>query len=191
MSNFFSLLGLPNLPLYELVRSPQDLIDNPDLKLNYEYYVMKQILPPLDRIMCLLGKNVYEWTKALSFKPKVFQYVADSLTTTSNTLSNFIYSTDCILCGKKRDNMGAKTNQSLCQNCSRLDQTKFAKLKLKIQKCEQRFQSITTLCHVCTNSLSSRNECCSMDCPNTFMAISIRQDMKKTDYIRKVIDEYF
>jgi DNA polymerase zeta len=50
------IYGSPNRPLYELVRSPEELIQNPDLKLNYEYYVMKQILPPIDRIMLLMGK---------------------------------------------------------------------------------------------------------------------------------------
>lgn len=69
---------MPGLPLYELVRSPYDFIDqagnaNDSLKLNYEYYVMKQIIPPLQRIMCLLGVNVYDWIKPISLKPKVCQ----------------------------------------------------------------------------------------------------------------------
>lgn len=52
---YLIIYGSPNRPLYELVRSPEDLIKNPELKLNYEYYVMKQILPPIDRIMVLMG----------------------------------------------------------------------------------------------------------------------------------------
>lgn len=78
--------GMPGLPLYELVRSPYELVDqqyansnvalannnNESLKINFEYYVMKQIIPPLQRIMCLLGVNVYDWIKPLSLKPKVF-----------------------------------------------------------------------------------------------------------------------
>ncbi len=54
------IYGSPNRPLFELVRSPVDLIQNQDLKLNYEYYVMKQILPPVDRIMVLLGILIKE-----------------------------------------------------------------------------------------------------------------------------------
>lgn len=79
--------GMPGLPLYELVRSPYDLIDNTsDLKLNYEYYVMKQVIPPLQRIMSLLNCNVYDWVKTLSFKPKVnIQFLF------MTPLSNFIY----------------------------------------------------------------------------------------------------
>lgn len=81
--------GTPGMPLYELVRTPYELIDTAisggcgggnssssggggdNLKLNYEYYVMKQIIPPLQRIMCLLGVNVYDWIKPISLKPKV------------------------------------------------------------------------------------------------------------------------
>ena len=185
--------GLPGLPLYELVRSPQDLIENPDLKLNLEYYVMKQILPPLDRIMCLLGKNVFEWVKSLSFKPKVFQYLADNLIVSNNTISNFIYSTDCILCGRKRENLDSKSKKNLCLNCSSLDQVKLAKLEMKFQKSEKRFQSINKVCQLCNNNthLLSKNECCSLDCPNTFLNISVKQDLKKTNYIRNIIDELF
>ena len=183
--------GSPGLPLYELVRSPHELIENPDLKLNYEYYVMKQILPPLDRIICLLGKNVFEWVKSMSFKPRVFQFSADM--TTNNTISNFIYSTDCVLCGKKRENSVSKSNKNLCTNCSNLDQLKFSKLKLKFLKSERRYSSINKVCQLCNNntSFNSKNECCSLDCPNTFLNISINQELKKTDYIRRIIDEFF
>lgn len=73
--NGFLFQILKGLALYELVRSPYELIENPgdveQLKLNYEYYVMKQIIPPLQRIMALLDANVYEWIKPLSLKPKV------------------------------------------------------------------------------------------------------------------------
>ncbi len=187
------IYGLANLKLYELVRSPQDLIDNPDLKLNLEYYVMKQILPPLDRIMCLLEKNVFEWIKSLSFKPKVFQYLADNLITTKATISNFIYSTDCILCGKKRENIDLKSKQNLCSSCSNLDQTRLTKLKMKFQKSEKRFQTINKICQLCNNNAHSlsKNECCSLDCPNTFLSIDVTNDLKKTNYIRKIIDELF
>jgi DNA polymerase zeta len=190
--------GMPGQALYELVRSPYELLENPDLHINYEYYVMKQILPPLDRIMCLLNVNVFEWIKTVSFKPKVFQYLAEGLASsaTTNTISNFIFSTDCVLCGSKRELKGAKNY--LCKKCSALDQSSLAKLKLKFQKCELRLQNLIKICQLCTsnqylniNLALVKNECSSLDCPNTFLLSSSKQDFKKSDYVRKVIDEYF
>ncbi len=219
--------GMPGVPLYELVRSPYELLENNELKLNYEYYIIKQILPPLDRIMCLINVNVFEWLKGVSFKPKVFQFITEqSNNSTSNnnnntsnktkrrsvqagqmpvSLTSFIYSTDCVLCGSKRDTLSqlGKTKQhlkhGLCERCSQMDQHSLVKLRFKFQRVEKRFNNLVAICSMCTSSNSnmlneirmSKSDCCSLDCPNTFLLINAKQDLKKTDYIRKTIEEFF
>ena len=40
---------------------PMDLLLNPMLRLNGEYYVTKQILPALDRVFSLVGVDVTKW----------------------------------------------------------------------------------------------------------------------------------
>lgn len=54
--------GTPGQPLIQLVRKPQELLDNPGLRLNGTYYVTKQLMPPLDRCFSLLGVDVRQWS---------------------------------------------------------------------------------------------------------------------------------
>ena len=53
--------GTPGLPLIQLVRQPQELLRDPELRLNGIYYVTKQVLPPLARMFSLIGVDVFSW----------------------------------------------------------------------------------------------------------------------------------
>lgn len=194
---YLIVCGRPNQPLYELVRSPEELIQNSELKLNYEYYVMKQILPPLDRIMCLMQINVFDWVKNVSFRPKIFKFTSDYESSTSGkptvSISNYIYSTDCVLCGKKRES----SQEQLCSTCLKLDQLSLFKLRLGIQKSEKKLFSLFKICQICTGNTNQNylnfkpNECVSIDCPNNFLLLTAKQEFKQSDFIRKTIDEFF
>jgi len=59
--------GSPGLPLIQLVRTPAEVLADPALRLNATYYITKQILPPLDRFLSLLGADVFSWFVTLSF----------------------------------------------------------------------------------------------------------------------------
>ena len=201
--------GSPSQPLYELVRSPEELIQNTELKLNYEYYVMKQILPPIDRIMCLLNLNVFDWMKYLSFKPKIFRFTADSSDRDAAgkcavSISKYIYSTDCLLCGKKKELTRSSSSSSsssrnktieLCKACSSLDQVSILKLRLGFQKSEKKLMNLLKVCQICTanNNINTniRTECISIDCPNTFLILNAKQELIQSEFIRKTIDELF
>ena len=53
--------GTPGQPLIQLVKRPEDLLDNPALRLNGIYYITKQLVPTLDRCFSLLGVDVRQW----------------------------------------------------------------------------------------------------------------------------------
>ena len=53
--------GSPGVPLIQLVRRPLDVLQDPSLRLNSTYYVTKQILPPLGRLLQLVGVDVLRW----------------------------------------------------------------------------------------------------------------------------------
>lgn len=132
--------------------------------------------------------------------------------TASMLLTNFIFSADCVLCGKKRDaaqvrkqastaRQNAANNQSsinggLCLTCEQLDQQSIAKLLLNLMRTEKSHANLMRVCQLCTqndklNLSLGRTDCVSLDCPNTFMCMEARQELKKSNYIRKVIDQFF
>ena len=148
--------------------------------------------------LIFIGINAFEWVKNLSFKPKIFQYSNDSdQLTVGVSLSNYIFLTDCILCGKKRSSCKLKDTNSnkLCDKCKNLDQFSLTKLRFNFQKSEKKLMNLLRVCQMCTGNSNSnmvtRNECISMDCPNNFLLLDAKQDVQKTDYIRHVIDDYF
>ena len=53
--------GTPGQPLIQLVKQPEELLNNPGLRLNGVYYITKQVLPALDRAFSLLGVDVRQW----------------------------------------------------------------------------------------------------------------------------------
>lgn len=53
--------GPPGLPLIKLVRSPDELLADEGLKINCNYYILKAIIPPLNRCLLLIGVDVNNW----------------------------------------------------------------------------------------------------------------------------------
>ena len=55
--------GTPGQPLIQLVKRPEDLLDNPGLRLKFNgvNYITKQLVPALDRCFSLLGVDVRQW----------------------------------------------------------------------------------------------------------------------------------
>jgi hypothetical protein len=64
--------GLPNTPLKNLVYHPKDILKRGNsLRLNYLYYIMKNVNPSLDRLLSLCGVNIFSWFQNMT-RPKLF-----------------------------------------------------------------------------------------------------------------------
>ena len=53
--------GSPGLQLIKMVRTPLEILRDPNLSINSSYYITKQIVPALSRVFSLLGVNVSTW----------------------------------------------------------------------------------------------------------------------------------
>lgn len=147
--------------------------------------------------------------KSISFKPKIFQYTNEMNQKTAAvpgtslskanpvSLSNYIYSTDCILCGEKRspNKLADKIRKRLCDTCANVDQTSLVKLRLNFQKAERKLMNLIKVCQMCTRNgsynMGLKNECITMDCQNNFLLLNAKQEYQKTNYVRDIIEEYF
>lgn len=58
---FLIVNGAPGLPLIRLVRSPLEVLQDENYKINSIYYITKAIIPPLNRCLLLIGANVFDW----------------------------------------------------------------------------------------------------------------------------------
>ncbi|KXX76254.1 DNA polymerase zeta catalytic subunit [Madurella mycetomatis] len=102
------ITGAPGARLIDRCVAPEDLLDSPHASLDAEYYISKNIIPPLERIFNLVGANVRAWYDEM---PKV-QHVRrldtssafsalDSNGNKKKTLEWFMNSTACIACSVK------------------------------------------------------------------------------------------
>ena len=55
------IAGSPGQTLADRTIEVNDLLESPELSLDSEYYICKNIIPPLERIFNLVGGNVRQW----------------------------------------------------------------------------------------------------------------------------------
>uniref|UniRef100_H2ZKD5 DNA polymerase zeta catalytic subunit n=1 Tax=Ciona savignyi TaxID=51511 RepID=H2ZKD5_CIOSA len=90
--------GAPGTPLYQLCHPPQDLLGDLGLRLNGTYYITKMVLPALDRMMSLLGVDVFQWLRELPRTRRLIQHPKGDNELTSATISQYFESKHCLLC---------------------------------------------------------------------------------------------
>ncbi|KAK3097907.1 hypothetical protein FSP39_014334 [Pinctada imbricata] len=174
--------GSPGLPLIMLVRQPQELLQDPSLRINATYYITKQILPPLDRLLSLLGVDVFSWYNDM---PKVVRVLPQSLMPAEKkkgTISQFFSTVNCPVCDKL-------TNQTICNNCMQNPQMVCVSLCDRITKWEKVHQTLIQICNTCMGVQDERQPCDSLDCPIMFRRVLAKQDHHKADQLRVTLEK--
>lgn len=101
------IAGAPESRLADRCVSPEVLVMDASKALDAEYYINKNLIPPLDRIFSLVGANVRSWWEEM---PKVQrirrvgpQYVEgkNGVSGGMRTLESYMRSGNCMLCGVK------------------------------------------------------------------------------------------
>lgn len=166
--------GAPGARLIDRCVAPEDLLTNPHWQLDAEYYISKNLVPPLERIFNLVGANVRSWYDEM---PKV-QRVHHStiLSNRKTTLESYMKSTNCLVCNAKFTNEG---DQYLCGHCRCDIPMSLAKLQAKVAKVQRRFEEVLTVCRTCAG-LSPLDEvrCVSKDCPVFWTRVRQKGQMK-------------
>lgn len=165
--------GAPGARLIDRCVAPEELLNNPHASLDAEYYISKNIIPPLERIFNLVGANVRAWYDEM---PKV-QHVRRLDTTSAPTAFNlnnnasgkktlefFMNSTSCIACGVKKskpspdndptnhdpDNNN-NNNLPLCARCSAASDapTTMVLLQNRFNAEQRRLADVARVCQSC------------------------------------------
>ncbi|KAL6361285.1 hypothetical protein LRP88_04752 [Fusarium phalaenopsidis] len=93
------ITGAPGARLIDRCVAPEELLSNPHWRLDAEYYISKNLIPPLERIFNLVGANVRQWYDEM---PKVQRIRhATTLGTRKTTLESYMKSSHCLICDKK------------------------------------------------------------------------------------------
>lgn len=181
--------GAPDQKLIELVREPIELIKDPSLRINYDYYIERAIIPPLNRVFKHIGYNVMKWYQEMP-KHKMYRRFKGPRAPTEKlkTLTQYFESKNCHICGSRAEN-------HLCNSCLEDKPNSALIISEKIRESQLKFHAINQICQSCTahsnfnpSSTSQLHHCVSIDCPILFRYAQTKIDFTNNKYMNEVLD---
>ncbi|KAH9205962.1 hypothetical protein DL95DRAFT_439016 [Leptodontidium sp. 2 PMI_412] len=163
------ITGAPGARLIDRCVAPEELLENEHSQLDAEYYISKNLIPPLERIFNLVGANVRGWYDEM---PKVkrirrvdtnlqLQGQSKKLATNKRTLEYYMKSSSCLVCKEKLEFKG-----SICPKCLSDGPATLLRLRSRLSGAERKFMDLQKICQGCSG-ISPLDEvrCDSKDCP--------------------------
>ncbi|KAI1760206.1 hypothetical protein GGR53DRAFT_510706 [Hypoxylon sp. FL1150] len=161
--------GAPGARLIDRCVAPEELLSNPHLQLDSEYYISKNLIPPLERIFNLVGANVRQWYDEM---PKV-QRIRRVDTTSYDgknpfikkiTLESYMKAAGCLVCGSKMTK--DETGSSVCARCRQNAPASLLTLQSQLNEEEKKLNDVTKICQSCAGLAPLDSvPCDSKDCP--------------------------
>lgn len=179
--------GAPGSRLIDRCVAPETLLNDAQLDLDAEYYITKNIIPPLERIFNLVGANVRQWydempkfhrirriegttTSTSTTSTSSSSYLIPKTTMTNGkTLESYMKSSLCLVC--KTNKISESINSShrnlpLCNNCLQTPHISLLALTSRRQVAEKRVLDLHRICRSCMGvSFGDEVNCDSKDCP--------------------------
>ncbi|ESZ90020.1 hypothetical protein SBOR_9591 [Sclerotinia borealis F-4128] len=162
------ITGAPGARLIDRCVAPEELLNSDHSELDAEYYISKNIIPPLERIFNLMGANVRNWYDEMPKVQRVRRIEMNfeqgqlkKLNINRKTLESYMKSSSCLVC---RDKL--KTEGYLCPRCLSDGPGSMLSLQTRLNVEENKFLDIQRICQSCSG-LSPLEEvrCDSKDCP--------------------------
>lgn len=146
--------------------SPDDYIasystGNP-MELDFEYYIKKVLIPPLERVFNLMGVKIKEWYKDMLRDTKQFVQKRDDIVRSANVRLK-----ECFHCKKALDG----ESLHLCKECLDNEVEVMNNIKLTLKEKERQVLGYTYICKECcygsfgiSTSTETDTYCCNQDC---------------------------
>jgi DNA polymerase zeta len=188
------ITGAPGARLIDRCVAPEELLENDHCELDAEYYISKNLIPPLERIFNLVGANVRNWYDEM---PKVqrirrvdanlqLQGHSKELATSKKTLESYMKSSSCLVCKVKLEVEGA-----ICPKCLADKPTSLLSLRTRVKEAERRLLDLQRVCQSCSGvSPLDEVKCDSKDCPVFYTRTRQKARLKtETGMVEPVIKE--
>ncbi|OOQ81567.1 putative DNA polymerase zeta catalytic subunit [Penicillium brasilianum] len=164
--------GAPGSRLIDRCVAPETLLHDAQLDLDAEYYITKNLIPPLERIFNLVGANVRQWYDEM---PKVQRIRRVDMSSTSalsrsnrelaiskKTLESYMRSSSCIICRAKLSDAAVP----VCSECLQQPHLALFNVVSQLQRAEKRVLDLEAVCRSCMGVPPGDTIACdSMDCP--------------------------
>ncbi|KAJ5396887.1 hypothetical protein N7509_005000 [Penicillium cosmopolitanum] len=182
--------GAPGSRLIDRCVAPETLLHDAQLELDTDYYITKNLIPPLERIFNLVGANVRQWYDEM---PKVrrIRRVDNTASTVSRpgmqsgamkkTLESYMRSSSCIICREKLLDAAVP----LCADCLSRPHISLLDVVSRLQRAEKRVVDLEAVCRSCMGvPCGDTIACNSIDCPVFY---SRTRDVARLSHTRGIL----
>ncbi|PGH08313.1 hypothetical protein AJ79_06000 [Helicocarpus griseus UAMH5409] len=167
--------GAPGSRLIDRCVSPEVLLNDSQLELDAEYYISKNLIPPLERIFNLVGANVRQWYDEMPKYQRMrrIEGAAGSgangpgtreggLFATKKTLESYMKSSSCVVCREKL----YEGEERICGGCLRDSHVSLLQMRERLGREERKEVLVQKVCRSCMGvSWGEEVRCDSKDCP--------------------------
>lgn len=197
------IAGAPGARLFERCVEPERLLFDEHAELDAEYYISKNLIPPLERIFNLVGANVKQWYDEM---PKVqrIRTIGGGPAKTApmegkgrKTMESYMATSICQVCRTKLPPLAALGPASepplpLCTSCASDAPKTILALRAKMQKAETKISELERVCRSCANlSFDDAVKCDSRDCPVFYSRVKARTKADSTlSILRPIVDTF-
>ncbi|MCJ1245822.1 DNA polymerase zeta [Trapelia coarctata] len=189
------ITGAPGARLVDRCVAPEVLLQNDHNELDAEYYIAKNLIPPLERIFNLVGANVRHWYDEMpKFQPirrlDKSSFIEDKDPSLSKkTMESYMKSSACLVCRQKFDD-----EAPVCDECMQQPETSVLKLQMKLNRAESKAVNLDKICRSCAGiAWGEEVRCDSKDCPVFYSRMRHKAALNSTrlviEPIVKVLEE--
>ena len=179
------IAGAPGARLIDRCVAPEVLLQNDHHELDAEYYISKNIIPPLERIFGLVGGNgiVRSWYDEMPKYHRIRQIEGNAntdeatLIVSKKTLESYMKSSSCVVCKNKLE----EAEIPLCTGCLQQTADSLLKLRARLAADERRASNLDRACRSCSGTpFGEEVRCNSKDCPVFYSRTRHRSHMGAT-----------
>ncbi|MCJ1385710.1 DNA polymerase zeta [Xylographa soralifera] len=161
------IAGAPGARLIDRCVAPEVLLQNDHNELDAEYYIAKNLIPPLERIFNLVGANVRHWYDEMPKYQRIRRIEGvpyaegTELPLLKKTLESYMKSSACLVCQRKLE-----AELPICTDCMQLPETALVKMQSDLNKAEAKVFHLESVCRSCAGlAWGEEVRCDSKDCP--------------------------
>jgi DNA polymerase zeta len=175
------ITGGPGARLIDRCVAPEVLLQDAHSELDSEYYISKNLIPPLERIFNLVGANVRQWYDEM---PKIQRIRRVEGVTAPDgrdgmarkTLESYMKSSTCIVCRE-----GLDGDSPICNSCLEQSPHTMLLLRARMAKAERKAVQMNMICRSCSGlGWTEEVRCDSKDCPVFYSRTRHTADMSNT-----------
>ena len=184
------ITGAPGARLTDRCVIPDVLLHNDNNELDAEYYISKNLIPPLERIFNLVGANVRQWYDEMPKFQRIRRIEAGTLPggremNEKKTLESYMKSSACLVCREKLEEEAA-----VCSRCMQQVDTSLLSLRTRINGAEEKAVKLEKVCRSCAGlAWGEEVRCDSRDCPVFYTRTRHMAGLRSTSFVTQRVIE--